>query len=122
MPGARVAFLGGLLDWHGSSPPDEHTIAGTGSFLAQGVMHIRAIKETGGGILGHRPLELDGLAPWTFVYGNDVQHGFTRLRAFERSDRAKLPSLSWWGYDVIEIHANRHFVERLPIHDSRPTA
>jgi hypothetical protein len=114
-PGARVGFLGGLLDWHGASPPEERSIAGASAFLAQGVMHILAITETGGRILGWRSLELDRLAPWTFAFGNVVQRGFTPIRPYQRTDRG-LPSLSWWGYDVIQIHANRHFVQGQPIH------
>ena len=61
-PGARVSFLGGLLNWEGSSEPTFDLIAGA-SFIAQGVMHILSIKTTGSAILGHRDLASDSLGP-----------------------------------------------------------
>jgi hypothetical protein len=109
-PGARVGFLGGLLDWRDSSKPDDQSIAGA-SFLAQGVVHIRAITSSGGSILGHRDLALDELGPWTFVYGATIQRGFTFLRAWQGSDAGKFPSLGWWGYDIMQARANLYFIE-----------
>jgi hypothetical protein len=56
----RVSFDAGLMDWVGSEPPTAHDLAGR-AVLLQGGAHIKAITETGGEILGLRPLELDGL-------------------------------------------------------------
>ena len=110
MPGARVGFLGGLLDWRASSPPDTQSIAGA-RFIAQAVMHILAITSSGGSILGHRDFALDGLESWTFVYGNTIQRGFTPLRAWRREDRGEFPSLSWWSYDPVQLRANLYFID-----------
>jgi hypothetical protein len=105
MPGNRIGFLGALLDWHGPSLPTSDSIAGAKA-IEQGVMHILAITESGGMILGHRPLELDGIEPWTFAHGSVLQRGFTPVRALALSDRGQYPTLSWWGYDVVQIKAN----------------
>ena len=111
MPGARVGFLGGLLDWHGSSEPTEASIAGA-SFIAQGIMHILSITSAGGVILGHRVLDLDSLGSWTFIDGDKIQRGFDVVRPWRREDNKHFPTLSWWGYEVMQIQANQYFVER----------
>jgi hypothetical protein len=108
MPGARVGFLGALLNWRGEEQPTYESIAGAPA-LDQGVMHIMAITETGGVVLGNRALELDGVEPWLFGHGNDVQRGFTVLRRRTLADR-QLPTLGWWGYDVIQILANKRLL------------
>jgi hypothetical protein len=105
-PGAKVAFLAGLLDWHGTSMPTCESIAGSCT-LKQGVAHILAVTQTGGVIIGNRALQLDGIEPWVFINGNLIQRGFTELRESERKDAGSYPSLSWWGYDVIQIYANK---------------
>jgi len=71
-------------------------------------MHILAIRETGGAVLGNRALGLDELEPWVFIHGNVVQRGFTPMRPARQGDRRVLPTLSWWGggYDVVQILAN----------------
>jgi hypothetical protein len=110
MPGARVALLGGLLDWQGSSEPTGESIAG-GSFLAQGIMHIRSITTTGGSISGHRDFSLDSLGSWTFICGNKIQRGFRFVRPWCLDDNKHFTSLSWWSYDLIQIKANQYFVD-----------
>lgn len=72
-------------------------------------MHVLSITQTGGAVLGHRALELDGVKPWVFIHGNVIQQGFTPVRSWRRSDAGVLPTLSWWGYDVIAILARKHF-------------
>jgi hypothetical protein len=111
MPGARVGFLAALLDWRGETPPSAAGIAGAKA-LEQGLLHILGITQTGGAVLGNRPLSLDALEAWVFVNGNVVQRGFTPLRPWRRGDAQALPSLSWWGYDVIQILANKHLGPR----------
>jgi hypothetical protein len=69
MPGARVGFLGALLDWRRTEAPTGDTIAGARA-LEQGIMHILSITTTGRAILGLRPLDVDGLQPWVFANGN----------------------------------------------------
>lgn len=109
LPGSKVAFLAGLLNWHSTSPPTPEALAGSHT-LEQGVTHILAITQTGGEVLGNRPLGLDGIEPRVFISGDVIQKGFTRLRAWRRKDNDRYPSLSWWGYDVIQILANKHLL------------
>lgn len=115
MLGARVSFLGGVLDWVSSSQPTSAAIAGA-SCLAQGHVHIKAITETGGEILGHRSLELDGIAPWLFrgAHGwqnSFVQQGLIPLRPQTPADD-ELPVFSTWGYDFALGIAEARFVKR----------
>src|SRR5215204_4821807 len=83
VPSKTRAFFGGLQDWIGDCPPTSDAIAG--SRVAKfGVMHIKAITETGGHILGLRPLELDGIelpalhSAWGF--GGKLLHGADAVR------------------------------------------
>ena len=89
MPVARVALLGGLTDWQGSSEPSGESIAG-GTFLAQGIMHIRSITTTGGSISGHREFSPDSLGSWTFIYGNKIQRGFRFVRPWRLDGRISI--------------------------------
>lgn len=109
-PGARVGFLGGLLDWHAKVEPTPESIRDA-SFVSQGAMHILAITSTGGMILGHRETPVEA---WTFISGNKINKGFTFVRPWCREDNDRLPTYSTWGYDVISIMANRHFLDGLP--------
>jgi hypothetical protein len=54
-------FRGRLAGWIGSEPPTEATVAGAPVLLLQAKAHFETISETGGSVLGIRPLELDGL-------------------------------------------------------------
>lgn len=63
--GSRTSFLAGVLDWHSTALPTCEAIAGA-PCLEQSNVHIRAITETGGAILGFRDLALDGIEPWLF--------------------------------------------------------
>jgi hypothetical protein len=56
--GARVLFVGAILDWIGDEPPTPEAIAGRPA-LSIGVAHVRSVRENGGEIVGERPLELD---------------------------------------------------------------
>ena len=109
-PGSRVGFLGGLLDWHGRVEPTPESIRNAGVF-SQGVMHVRSITATGGRILGRRESPVE---PWTFICGNKIQRGFAVLRPWRREDNDRLPVYSVWGYDVIQIKANAHFLDGRP--------
>lgn len=51
----------GLLDWCEPLVPTAESIAGR-AVLEFGNAHIKTIRETGGALLGHRPLEEDGIA------------------------------------------------------------
>src|ERR1700761_1096261 len=59
-PTDRIGAVIGLMDWIGGHPPtseDLHDRQG----LIQPKSRFEAIAKTGGEVLGHRPLELDGL-------------------------------------------------------------
>jgi hypothetical protein len=113
MPGMRVLFLAAVLDWHAHSPPTFESIAGA-RCLDQGQAHLKVITETGGSILGHRPLELDQIAPWEFrqaeYHANSrVLRGLEPIRP-QRPNDSCLPVLSTWGYGVPVIVAEKRFL------------
>jgi hypothetical protein len=113
---SRMNFLAALMDWVGNHPPTEGDLVGV-KLLAQGVAHIKTIRETGGVILGCRDLSLDGitgLREVTHRAGGTVYlyEGATRLRAATREEAASLPILSTWGFRVIEGLAERHFTPK----------
>src|SRR3954467_14200909 len=58
-------FLGGLMDWFGESPPTAEAIAGCG-VIAQGSLHVKAIRENAGQVLGFRDLSLEDIEPGLF--------------------------------------------------------
>lgn len=71
-----------------------------------------AITATGGAVLGHRPLSLEGIGPSLFrnqLGVRFVQSGFQLLRAAGPED-ADLPVLSTWGFQVITVLGNMLFV------------
>jgi hypothetical protein len=112
-PGSKVSFLGGLLDWRANSQPTSHSIAGA-RVLEQGAMHVLAIQNSGGQVLGNRPLGLDAMGPLECINGNTIQIGYTPVRAWRREDTAQLPTFSTWGYDFILLRAHKHFLGYLP--------
>ena len=112
---ARVSFLAGVLDWHAAVPPTSESIAGA-RCLDQGQAHLKAITETGGCILGHRPLELDNIEPWKFrgaeFHANSFVHkGVQPTRPQQPADQC-LPVLSTWGYLVAVVIAERQFIKK----------
>ncbi len=107
-------FLAAVLDWHGDAPPTGESIAGA-KCLDQGQVHLKAITETGGCILGYRSLELDNIEPWEFrgamFHVNSFVHrGLEPVRPQQPTDR-RLPVLSTWGYDLLAPIAEDHFVK-----------
>ncbi|MFM9380864.1 Imm26 family immunity protein [Pseudomonas sp. UV AK001] len=108
--GARVSFLGALLDWHGPMEPTATRIAGART-LTQSVMRIKAIIESGGQILGHRPLEEDNIEPFEQIDGATILRGFVPVRAWRVSDNDSLPTFAMWGYDVISREAHKRFLK-----------
>jgi hypothetical protein len=113
LPNTRT-FLGGLHDWVGEHPPTSDAI-GHRALLEVGVMHIKAITETGGEVLGVRPLDADELVPPLLLSahgGQDarVLRGAQWLRLARRDEWGKYPILGVWGYSVIRQLAERRFV------------
>jgi len=80
-------------------------------------MHIKAITETGGRILGERPLEADGIVLPTLLSamggaGTMLLAGADALRPARQSEWGKWPVLGVWGYDYIQTLANHHLLKR----------
>jgi hypothetical protein len=112
-PGAKVSFLGGLLQWRNDAPPTAIAIA-SAPVIEQGVMHILSITTTGGEVLGHRPLALDKIEPFEMICGDTIQRGFTPVRPWKKSDNELLPTFSTWGYNVIWLKAHKHLLGYIP--------
>ena len=113
IPVSSRVFLAGLLDWVSDTAPTDAAIAGA-AVLEQGFAHIKAIRETGGAVLGIRPLELDGVEPYLwltsgFVPQAWVYRGADPVRRATSTDRS-LPVLGVWGYRVISVIAEHAFV------------
>jgi hypothetical protein len=107
--GSRTLFLAGLMQWVGTAPPTEDSLAGA-VLLDQAQAHIKTILETGRAILGHRALERDGVEPRLEVShrkGGTVwlQRGYERLRPATSEEAATLPVFSGWGYRFIALLA-----------------
>jgi hypothetical protein len=110
IPTPTKAFFGALHSWVGTSPPNDQTELG--SVLIQcGVMHIEAITQTGGAILGERPLRADKvqIPKLLSAMGGPDTHvllGAEKQRIAKRTEWGTLPVLRFWGYDVIQELAN----------------
>jgi len=59
-PKDRTGVVVGLMDWIGTRPPSGADLRGR-AVLVQAKSRFEAISNTGGEVLGSRPLELDGL-------------------------------------------------------------
>jgi hypothetical protein len=91
--GDRVGMVVGLMDWVGDQPPSGADLAGRTVF-DQAKTRFDAIRNTGGVVLGHRPLEADGL---TSVDPDDVRVGATHRV---------------WGAHTIKNRAEARFSSR----------
>lgn len=120
----RVFFLG-LMDWVGEVAPSTDSLAGA-ALLRQGAAHILTITTTGGEILGNRDLALDGitgLIQASHKTGGTVwlYRGARRLRPATREEATRGPWISHWGFKVITVTAEAHFVQGRPwVPDTMP--
>lgn len=111
---SRRYFLFGLMDWVGTSLPDSEALAGH-STVEQGCTRIEAIHITGRVILGHRPLELDGIVPQMFCSQSSfaptclLKQGFDDMRPATRQEWEEYPTFSIWGYGGISMLAEKRF-------------
>lgn len=103
--GRRTALVVGLMDWCEPHPPTADALAGA-VVTDHGATHVRTVRETGGPLLGHRPLESDG--------------GLDALLA----GRPVHDDLVGWGYASIEVRAHalfgRHFPDTPAVATGRP--
>ena len=114
VPANSRMFLAGLLNWAGSQPPTDESIADA-RLIEQGFAHIKTILTTGGEVLGRRDLDADGIVPaaWRSHEAGGtvwVYEGARRLRPATAADRG-LPIMSTWGYSVISVLAEAAFVD-----------
>jgi hypothetical protein len=115
IPVKSRSFFGGLHSWVAKEAPTADTIAGA-SFLAFGAMHIRAITQIGGKVLGERPL--NGFTMPTLLSamgGPDTKllAGADAVRKAKRSEWGTLPVLGFWGYDHIRNLAEHRLVQHV---------
>jgi hypothetical protein len=111
LPTPSRNFFGGLVKWLGDEPPSADGIAGA-RLLRSGILHIRAITQTGGTILGYRPLDADGIevpelmsamgGPTTMLL-----RGAESVRSAEPHEWRTRPTLSFWGYNMIQEYAEK---------------
>ena len=92
--GARVLFVGAVLDWVGESPPSAEAIAGR-PVLEVGIAHVRVISDGGGEILGDRPLEADAIDPPERV-NSHWGTGYPAQRAARRFIAGDPPPTAEW--------------------------
>jgi hypothetical protein len=91
----------GLLDYCEPEPPSSDGIAGR-KVLEWGIAHVKTIRETGGALLGHRPIEAHG--------------GLEELLSGRQ-----LGDCSVWGFKVIEGYAHDYFGRHFPEHPAIAT-
>jgi len=89
-PKERTGLVVGLMDWVGPEQPTSDDLAGR-SVLQQAKSFFEAIANTGGQVLGERPLEWDGLVA---IDPNASGVGTTHRV---------------WGWRVISKYANETF-------------
>ncbi len=124
--GGRTCFLAGLMDWVGDHPPTSEGIAGH-KIIQQGVASIRIITRHGSGILGQRPLEIDGISllePFRYIvkgtpptlYSGYVSSADTESKSDNNGqtvnaerDASIYRSSSGWGLEVMALHAEEYY-------------
>ncbi len=104
--GSRSMFLAGLMNWVGTSPPTSAALAGHTTH-AQGEAHLRCIWETGGEILGNRPLIEDNIEANLFLSESPgkncmLMRGYEVVRPASAQEQTQLPVFSTWGYLIIQ--------------------
>lgn len=109
-PTPTRAFFGGLHAWVGLNPPRAATSFGK-IFVDVGMMHIRAVTNSGGHILGERDLVQDEIQLPELLSahggaGTMILSGAAHVRRARREEWGKMPVLRVWGYDVIVELAN----------------
>jgi hypothetical protein len=80
-------------------------------------MHVKAITQTGGMVLGLRPLEVDELISPLLLSaqggrGTRLMRGAQHLRIAKPADLGSYPVLGFWGYDFIRQLAEELLVRR----------
>jgi len=118
LPTRTQAFFGGLHDWVGVAPPTKEDVANA-PLVAFGTMHVKAIRETGGEIIGNVPLtesrsEIPELMDSHGGPAAYILKGVRYHRAARREEWGKVPVLRHWGYNVIKLLAESRFASSAP--------
>ena len=117
IPTPNRTFFGALQDWVDAVPPTAEAIAGA-PVVDWGIMHIKAITQTGGSLLGLRPLEIDRLEPplLTSAHGGAgtmLLKGAAHVRPAAKDEWGRYPVLRVWGYNFIKKLAERRLLAKL---------
>jgi hypothetical protein len=105
-PRKNRIFLAGLMDWVGDRPPTNESIAGCG-LHSQGLAHILTISDTGHGIDGNRPLELDNIQLKLLKFPNsknsgwELFHGTQFVRELKANEVDEHDTLNSWDREYI---------------------
>ena len=107
--GSKSMLLVGLMNWIGHAPPQAGDLGGLKT-VHQAQIHLRSILETGGAILGPRPLEADEIEPDYFLSESPgstclLMKGYSFLRKATPSEQLTFQSLMTWGYLIIQNRA-----------------
>ncbi len=107
--GSRSMLLAGLMNWVGNSLPTAAELAGRGT-VAQGQIPLCSIWETGGEILGNRPLSEDSIEADHFLSESPgrncmLMRGYELVRPASAEEQRNLPVFSTWDYLVMQIKA-----------------
>lgn len=104
------SILVGLHDWNGERFPTSEDIHGC-KIIEQGVMHINSIGHVGGEIVGHKPLEDDGLKPIIQFEAGYLINGFTYYKKIPIVEGEQYSKRTTYGLNVIKGLAEKHFVK-----------
>jgi hypothetical protein len=99
-------LIAGLMNWVGDSLPTSAGLAGR-TTVAQGQIHLRCIWETGGEVLGNRPLTQERIEADLFLSESPgancmLMQGYELIRRATAEEQRELPVFSTWGYLVIQ--------------------
>lgn len=120
----RNFFGAGLMDWIESAPPTANALSGHVA-TEQARCYVEAIALSPLGILGNRPLHLDGITlveelAWSPVNNVPIVRGIDLPRRATNEEKRTLPMGRWWYKDSLQELAERKFVQRLPIEREIP--
>jgi hypothetical protein len=110
-------FYAGLLNWTGEQKPTKEKLETFKlKIIKQGIAHIKTITSRNESIEGHIDLGMLNIEVLPVVdcgaysHNSYVMKGFSVLRKATPEDHQMLKTQSTWGYNVINIEADRFFV------------
>ncbi|MFK7803770.1 MAG: Imm26 family immunity protein [Anaerolineae bacterium] len=100
--------LVGLHDWFGENHPTKADIHEC-KIIEQGVIHINSIGYVGGEVIGHKPLDEDGLKPLLQFEAGYLLDGFENIGQLPVEEYEKYSRRFTYGLDVMRLLAEKHF-------------